>query len=144
MRNQRITGRMSQAGRQVDVWAAGFIAGVDVNVAIECKRYSRPVNVGTVDEFAGKLQDLNADRGILYSYSGFTSSAVNRAALSSSPRIQAVGLLTLDPEPDHDGGPLYAESQTDPSAPSYYAPLTEDLSVDSYARFLASGEWVTR
>ena len=138
--NQRITGRMSRTGRQVDVWAEGWVAGVDIRLAVECKRHARPVNVGVVDEFAGKLQDLGADRGILYSWSGFTAAAANRAALSAGPRIQAVEQEV--PKAPHDG-PLYESANRDDSEePAFTAPLTNDLSVQDFTRFLADGEWI--
>lgn len=138
--NQRIVGRMSRTGRQVDVWAEGRIAGVNILVAVECKRSARPVNVGGVDEFAGKLQDLGADRGILYSWSGFTTAAANRAALSAGPRIQAVELER--PEPPYEG-PLYDSAIRGGSdEPAFTAPLVNDLDVPDFARFLVTGEWI--
>lgn len=137
LHNQRVTGRFSGVGRQVDVWAEGRVAGADIRVAVECKRYNRSVGVGVVDEFAGKLQDLDADRGLLYSWSGFTEAAANRAARSSSPRIQTVDLAAIEPS----DGPLYA-SALGSGEGGYTAPTAEDLSTEDYVRFLSRGEWI--
>jgi hypothetical protein len=145
LHNQRLQGRLSGAKRQVDVWASGYVASAEVNIAIECKRYRRPVDVGTVDEFAGKLQDLNADRGILYSYSGFTPSAVNRAALSLPPKIQVIELESPAPGESHEpyDGPSMSMADGIASTDLWYsAPFPEDLSSEQIARFLQFGEWI--
>lgn len=74
--NQRVPGRLIGVPRQVDVLAYGEVVRVRVTVAIECKKHGRVVDVGVVDQFVGKLLDIGADRGIIYSYSGFTASPV--------------------------------------------------------------------
>ncbi|MER7244327.1 restriction endonuclease [Kribbella sp. NPDC000426] len=137
--DQRLPGLLSGALRQVDVWATGSLAGAEITVAFECKRYRRPVAVGTIDEFAGKLQDLGADRGIVYSYSGFTPAAVNRAARAYLPKIQALE-LPFDAEP-YDG-PLSSVMPDLSTEPSFYAPVTEDVTAESIRRFLSDGEWI--
>lgn len=74
-----IDGHLSQVRRQVDVLVQGTVVGLEITIAVECKRYRRPVGIERIDQFVGKLLDLAADRGILYSYSGFSESAVCRA-----------------------------------------------------------------
>jgi hypothetical protein len=83
--NHHVPGRLSGSLRQVDVWVTGTVAGIDLNVAVECKRHRRAVDVSTVDQFVGKLLDIGADRGVLYSYSGFQ---VRLCCAVSAQRIQ--------------------------------------------------------
>ncbi|WP_433530324.1 restriction endonuclease [Micromonospora sp. CA-263727] len=134
--NQRVPGRLSGVPRQVDVLACGEVVGVRVTVAVECKKHGRVVDVGVVDQFVGKLLDIGADRGIIYSYSGFTASAVTRAVSASHPSLMAVALHTP---------PLVQECR----APGYPADLlveemppqwVEELDEDAFVRFLALGE----
>ncbi|MFJ6950520.1 restriction endonuclease [Micromonospora aurantiaca (nom. illeg.)] len=88
--NVKVPGRLSRIKRQIDVWAIGRIAGMDMTVAVECKRLGRAVNVERVDQFIGKLLDIGADRGMLYSCSGFTPGARNRASCARNPAVLAV------------------------------------------------------
>jgi restriction endonuclease len=134
--NRRVPGLLSGVSRQVDVLAKGSVVGLPITVAVECKKHGRVVDVGTLDQFVGKLLDIGADRGIIYSYSGFTSSAVMRAASARNPHVLAVALDT----------PLVATCR----APGYPADLlvadlvpqwVEELDEDAYAHFLAGGEW---
>jgi restriction endonuclease len=138
VRNRRIRGRLSQVGRQVDVWVRGAVVGVEIVVAVECKRHRRPMNIGVIDEFAGKLLDLGADRGIVYSYSGFTSAAVARAAMASTPSIMTVALKTPDVVMQLQSVPGYpADLLVQDFAPIWF----DDLDEDSMFRFLSTGEW---
>lgn len=83
-----LVGRHSGRNRQVDVLIEGQIAGEKLRIAIECKRYARKLGIGGVDEFAGKLQDLNVERGLLFTVRGFTEPAQRRAEGSGVPSIQ--------------------------------------------------------
>lgn len=90
--NVKVPGRISGAKRQVDVWVLGSIAAIDLTIAVECKRRLRRTNIEMIDQFVGKLLDIGADRGVLYSYSGFTTRAVARAAAARNPGIMVVTL----------------------------------------------------
>ncbi|RII93108.1 restriction endonuclease [Clavibacter californiensis] len=83
----RRMGKISGAMRQIDVIAENPIVGEIIGVVVECKAYARPVDVGKVDEFVGKLQDLGAGVGLLYALNGVTPAARRRAELNSLPRI---------------------------------------------------------
>ncbi|MEU9738274.1 restriction endonuclease [Micromonospora chersina] len=85
--NIKVEGRLSKIGRQIDVWAVGKVAGAEMTVAVECKKHGRVVTVQTVDQFVGKLLDIGADRGLLYSSSGFTEGAKRRAASARNPAV---------------------------------------------------------
>jgi hypothetical protein len=133
--NAMIAGRLSGVLRQVDVLARGTVVGLEISVAAECKRYARAIGIGAVDQFVGKLLDLGAERGVLYSYSGFSAAAVRRAFGSSSPNVLLAAL---------DGSEAV---QAAPYDANYWArgpidPLwADDLDTEEYLRFLQTGKW---
>lgn len=94
--NHSVVGLISGTPRQVDVYATGTISGQAFVIVVECKRYKRPLGIGTVDEFAGKLQDIGADRGIIYGLNGLTEPAKMRAQGAIQPRM-AIGELVIGP-----------------------------------------------
>jgi hypothetical protein len=105
--NRRVEGRLSRSLRRVDVLVQGPVLGVQVTAAVECvQRRRSPVDVGAVDRFVGKLLDIGADRGVIYSCTGFTDRARARAAHAQSPPILAItlgdGRLVRDELPPHD------------------------------------------
>ncbi len=77
--DQRIKGVNSKIDRQVDVLLTTRLCLYPLKVAIECKNLKRRVDVGVVDGFIGKLKDIEANKGILISKSGFTKGAINLA-----------------------------------------------------------------
>ena len=136
--NQKVPGRLSMTQRQIDVWVRGHVVGLEITVAVECKRHNRVIDVGVLDQFVGKLLDIGADRGIIYSYSGFTDAAVMRAIGASNPSIMAVALETPDIVSHLRGAPGYpADLLVQEAAPQW----VEELDEDAYLRFLTLGEW---
>lgn len=77
--DDRVMGRESNTERQLDVTIRANVAGYGVFIVIECRDESRPIDVNGVGEFATKLQDVAANKGIMISTSGFTSSAITLA-----------------------------------------------------------------
>lgn len=136
--NHRVRGRLSEAQRQIDVWITGIVAGIHLNVAVECKRHARVVDVGMVDQFIGKLLDVGADRGVLYSYSGFSSPAVTRCERAMNPSILAVALETPQIVEALRGVPGYpADFLAQDAAPQWIKELDEF----AFADFLRTGRW---
>ena len=78
--NDHIVG---QAGvsRQIDVSIRATVAGVDLLVIVDTKDLGRPAEIGEVEEFASKVQDVRANKGVLICSGGFTAGA-QAAALS--------------------------------------------------------------
>lgn len=124
-----VPGLRSGVLRQVDVFATGTIVGAQVKVAVECKRFSRPADISVVDHVVGKLLDIGADIGFLFSYAGFTTGAVTRADGASNPRIIPISLA----DEQHDG---YVACQTGPS--SAVAFLADELDVEGYRELLSN------
>jgi hypothetical protein len=85
--NAKIRGLLSGVERQIDVLVEGTIAGQSIRVVVEAKRHGRRITIETVDGFVGKLLDLGAERGIIYSYAGFTEGALRRAGKQRNPAI---------------------------------------------------------
>jgi hypothetical protein len=98
----RREGVLSKQQRQIDVLVRGTTGGQEFRIAVECKCYAKRLGIGAVDEFAGKLLDIGADRGVLYALNGLTKPARDRAKGSLPPRIAISDLLESDEhvEPD--------------------------------------------
>lgn len=80
--DQKIKGKFSEANRQVDVLIRGRFAnatGRDMTAAVDCKFYTREIDVKKVDEFIGFCQDVQTDMGILVTNKGFSPAAKRRA-----------------------------------------------------------------
>jgi predicted Mrr-cat superfamily restriction endonuclease len=68
------------APRQRDVWIEGRLCRVTpIRVLISCKRYNRPLNEQDIDHFIGEFVSSRANKGIIYSYSGFNGLAIEKA-----------------------------------------------------------------
>jgi hypothetical protein len=66
--------------RQRDVWVeANVCHHFPVKVLISCKRLRRRLNQQDIDAFNGELLSSRAHLGVLYSYSGFTLNALEKA-----------------------------------------------------------------
>jgi hypothetical protein len=61
--------------RQLDVTLRQKLGVTPIFVVIECKRYSRLVSIEKVEQFAKKLQDVGASRGVMVSNAGFDAGA---------------------------------------------------------------------
>jgi Restriction endonuclease len=55
------------------------VAGYGLLIVIECRDESRPIDVNGIGEFATNLHDVQANKGIIISTSGFTEGAVTMA-----------------------------------------------------------------
>lgn len=92
------TGVLSRVERQIDVLIEGRVTGASIRIAVECKHYRKPLGIGKIDEFAGKLADLQMERGILYALNGLTSGARARAE-GAFPQIEVRDLAVSSPPP---------------------------------------------
>jgi len=64
---------------KIDVSFETEVAGARIVVLIECKHYRRQVDVGAIDEFFAKLQDVGAHKGIIVTTLGFQPGAEKAA-----------------------------------------------------------------
>ena len=75
----RLHGHRSKSTRQIDVLVEESLGNTVLRTAVDAKLYARPLDVKHVEEFIGMLGDLDVDRGILVTKSGYTESAMARA-----------------------------------------------------------------
>lgn len=71
----KLTGKLSKIERQIDVLIEESICGYKVRFAIECKDWNKPLDIGDVEQFVGKLNDIGVDKGIMVSRSGYSKAA---------------------------------------------------------------------
>lgn len=76
----RLLGRYSQRTRQIDVLVKQRIGQHEMLIVLEAKDYNRPVDVKSVEEFQGLLDDVGAHKGALVAPRGFSAAAKRRAA----------------------------------------------------------------
>lgn len=65
--------------RQIDVLVRHVHAGIEYITAIECRDYSGKLSVKHVDEFASKIIDIKASKGVIVSRKGFSKTAIQKA-----------------------------------------------------------------
>ena len=75
----RLEGRATRRKRQVDVLVTQQVGQYEIRIVIECKDYTRPVDVKGVEGFYGLLGDVGGQKGVLVCPSGFTQTAKARA-----------------------------------------------------------------
>ncbi len=67
---------------EIDLSFEAFLAGVSFLTLIECKNYNRAIECGDLLQFAAKIQDIRAHKGIMVTTRGFQKGAF-RVALSN-------------------------------------------------------------
>ena len=77
--NVMLDGIDSETKRQIDVLVEQNIGQYTMRIVIDCKDYSKPVDVKGIEEFHGLVQDVRAHKGALVCPAGFTKSALKRA-----------------------------------------------------------------
>ncbi len=92
LRGQHLKGRYSRTKRQVDILALIEHARRNAVVVIECKCFSTKICVPRVDTFAGFLDDVNADLGMMITTKGFSRSVLNRAKAAKKIILKIVNL----------------------------------------------------
>lgn len=98
--DQKVRGKFSGIDRQVDVVVKGRFANVtgkEMTAAVDCKYYTREIDVKKVDEFIGYIEDVQADIGILVTNKGFTPAARRRASRGIDLRVIVAEIDRLPP-----------------------------------------------
>ena len=66
--------------RQRDVWIETKVSEhFSLQILVSCKRYKAKLNQQHIDAFIGELSSSGAQKGVIYSYSGFTKPALEKA-----------------------------------------------------------------
>jgi len=79
--DQKLRGKYSERTRQVDVVVEGSFPGLDGPVVLiaDCKAWNRKLDVTHVEKFAGLVEDVGAEHGLLICPLGFSDAAERRA-----------------------------------------------------------------
>jgi hypothetical protein len=77
--DDKITGCESKVERKLDVTIRASVAQYKILIVVECKDEARPIDVGTMGEFASLLRDVKANKGVMISTSGYTEAAIEMA-----------------------------------------------------------------
>ncbi|WP_321307680.1 restriction endonuclease [Marinifilum fragile] len=77
--DQKIQGKYSKVNRQIDILIEGDIAGYQIRIAVDCKYFSKNIDVKQVESFCSMVEDIEAHQGVLITQKGFSKAAINRA-----------------------------------------------------------------
>jgi hypothetical protein len=78
-KNQKIKGRYSERSRQIDILVRSESIGRELIIVIDCKKFSKRIDVKTVESFIGFSEDVGAHIGIMITNIGYSKSAEKRA-----------------------------------------------------------------
>ncbi|MEZ4720870.1 MAG: restriction endonuclease [Flavobacteriales bacterium] len=77
--DQSVLGRYSKVERQIDILIEGDIAGYKIRVVVDCKLFSRKIDVKQVESFSSMVKDVGGHQGVLITSKGYSKAAINRA-----------------------------------------------------------------
>lgn len=78
--NKSIPDRDTGVPRQRDVWIETSFGGhFAIKILVSCKRLKRKLDSQHIDAFIGELRSSGANKGVIYSMSGFTRPALDKA-----------------------------------------------------------------
>jgi hypothetical protein len=98
--DQHLEGRFSGVTRQIDIAVRGRFAelpyGDEQLMIVDCKYFSRNVDVKAVEAFAGMVDDVNAELGLLITNQGYSAAAKARARGVRGLLVDVVEFGALD------------------------------------------------
>lgn len=95
-RNIKMPGHKTKRTRQIDVLVEGDLFGAgNAKMVVDCKRYSKPIDVNTVGAFVSLIEDVNADVGLLVCTRGTTQAAKDYADSLRGIRLSVMDLDTV-------------------------------------------------
>ncbi|WP_075344674.1 restriction endonuclease [Tenacibaculum agarivorans] len=77
--DDKVFGKYSRTDRQIDISIRGNIGGNKILGIIDCKHFSKKINIKVIESFLGMLEDTKANFGLIITNKGFSKSAKNRA-----------------------------------------------------------------
>ena len=77
----RITGKFSKIERQIDLLIEVEMADFRFRVVVDGKYRDKKIDVNDVEAFLSFVRDVEASKGLMISTEGYSSAAMNRAAL---------------------------------------------------------------
>jgi Restriction endonuclease len=82
--------------REIDVLIKGKISGHELIIGIECRDHKRPQDVEWIGDLVGKYKNLEVNKVIAVSSSGFTQEALARANFEGIKTLSLVDALSED------------------------------------------------
>jgi len=77
--DKSIVGKYSKVNRQIDILIEGEVAGYEIKIVVDCKNFSKNIDVKQVESFCSMVEDIEAHQGVLITQKGFSKAAINRA-----------------------------------------------------------------
>lgn len=111
----------ARAAHKIDVFVTFRQHGIDVHWAVECKLWKGNVEKGDVLTLKGVVDDIGADRGIIFCESGFQSGARDAARHTNILLITSLEDFARTVELDDSSSPLIQRDANDPAVPPIYA-----------------------
>lgn len=79
--DHKVADRDSGKPRQVDVWIeATILQHIPLTICVSCKHHGRRLDQGHIGTFVNEVQSACASTGVIFSSSGFTKPALEKAA----------------------------------------------------------------
>lgn len=98
-RNAHLAGRFSKRKRQIHILLTENAPTGPLQTVVDTKLFRRKVDVKAVDAFAGFVDDVGAQRGVLITNGGYTRAALKRAFYGPSDlELDILNFAALDLE----------------------------------------------
>lgn len=94
-KNVKLFGRLSETDREIDILLSTTVFGCSMQLAIECKDWSKKLDVADIDSFIGKLNDVGISKGIIISKKGYSESAYVRVRKEIGIQLQVLDFENL-------------------------------------------------
>src|ERR1051325_10140254 len=97
------TGKKTGHNHEIDVSIELHIAGLTILILVECKYYKNKVEISDILEFAQRIDDISANKGVLVSTVGFQPGAIKVAdgygiaLVTTAPQWAVVHGITPSP-----------------------------------------------
>jgi hypothetical protein len=116
-------GKASGHVHEIDVSIEFTLSGMHIMVLAECKRYTRSVGVDEVLEFAARIDDIGAHKGIIVSTAGFQEGAI-RVAISKGIALATAKGMSL----------VYCSYMSSMANPSLISTTRENRLIEYFAK----------
>jgi Restriction endonuclease len=119
----KVAGKLSGVDRQADIWVTGIFAGFidDGTAIVDCKFFSKKVDVKDVEAFIGMVEDVDADFGVMFTTEGYTDAARRRVRRGIRLRVvPPLQLAEVDEELDEIYESLYRVTRDGEYTATYF------------------------
>ncbi|WBM74787.1 restriction endonuclease [Saprospira grandis] len=81
--DDRIFGKYSRVDRQIDISIRGNLGGEKILGVVDCKYFSKRIDVKIVESFLGMIEDVKANFGLIITNKGYSEAAKNRVSMKN-------------------------------------------------------------